>query len=109
MPLFTLGMGIAKPSPARRTMHRGRIIARLIVRRYALTQSLQVFHRISPNAAILRVFDRKRAGKDQKHFLGVLAAQLAHQVHHNSNVHNQQRHLGNGYAPVNLNDLDRHQ
>jgi len=42
MPSLVLGVGIAEPPPARRAVHRRRIIARLIVRRHALTQTLQV-------------------------------------------------------------------
>jgi hypothetical protein len=42
MPLLILGVGIAEPPPARRAVHRRRIIARLIVGRHALTQALEV-------------------------------------------------------------------
>ena len=41
MPLLILGVGIAEPPPARRAVHSRRMIARLIVRRHALTQALQ--------------------------------------------------------------------
>ena len=41
MPLLILGVGIAEPPLARRAGHHRRIIARLIVRRHALTQALQ--------------------------------------------------------------------
>src|ERR1700674_1622779 len=41
MPLFILSVGIAEPPPAGHAVHSRRIIARLIVRRHALTQALQ--------------------------------------------------------------------
>ncbi len=40
MPLLILGVGIAEPSSARHAVHNGRMIARLIVRRHALTHVL---------------------------------------------------------------------
>ncbi len=42
MPLIVLGARIAEPLPALRAVNSRRIIARLIVRRHSLTQSLQV-------------------------------------------------------------------
>jgi hypothetical protein len=42
MPFLIFGVGIAEPPPAGRAVHRRRITARLIVRRHALTQALQV-------------------------------------------------------------------
>lgn len=42
MPLLIFGVDVAEPAAARHTVHRRRIIARLIVRRHALTQALRV-------------------------------------------------------------------
>ena len=83
--MLILAVGIAEPSTAPRAANRGRVVARLVVRRHRLTEVLQVrafyffsFHQEAFNRVAFVIFlDNEITKRDARCFAKLLAHLLS--------------------------------